>query len=436
MNDAVRIAACGDILITRRVPAGHPGIAPVRDYLAWADVSMANLETTITDGRRFPNAFSGGTWLTSEPGCLEDIKRYGISVLGLANNHTMDYAYEGLLSTIDYVEKAGFAHAGTGRSLYEASRPVFISTNNGRVAVIDICSTFDKPMKAGIQTERQPGRPGLNYLRNREVFRITKEHAAQLEEIAAATTIGAFRKKERREGFIGPLPEGIFEFGDYECELVDSPAEEGRFSYANAIDIARTVDSIHEALFSCEAVVVMLHTHEVKALDEWEADYFVEEFAHACIDAGACALIGSGTHQLKGIEIYKDCPIIYGLGNFMFENEYVQLLPADYMEAYHLPLHGSAADGIATRSAQAAASLYTIEEVYQTVIPRFSVKDGKCSELTLLPMSLGKNLPRHLKNIPQPADTEMSEYITSYLNRASAQYGVAWKYDGRMITLA
>ena len=252
-------------------------------------------------------------------------------------------------------------------------------------------------------------------------------------KVPVTTAIGAFRKKERREGFIGPLPEGIFEFGDYECELVDSPEQEGRCSYANPIDIQRTVDSIKEALFSCEAVVVMLHTHEVKALDEWEADYFVEEFAHACIDAGACALIGSGTHQLKGIEIYKDCPIIYGLGNFMFENEYVQLLPADYMEAYHLPLHGSAADGIATRSAQAAASLYTIEEVYQTVIPRFEVKDGRCANLELYPMTLGKNLPRHLKNIPQPADREMSEYITSYLNNASKQYGVSWKYDGKLI---
>ena len=30
-----------------------------------------------------------------------------------------------------------------------------------------------------------------------------------------------------------------------------------------------------------------------------EADYFLEKFAHACIDAGASAVIGGGTHQLK-----------------------------------------------------------------------------------------------------------------------------------------
>ena len=47
-------------------------------------------------------------------------------------------------------------------------------------------------------------------------------------------------------------------------------------------------------------------------------------------------MIGGGTHQLKGIELYHDCPIFYCLGNFIFENQYVRLLPADYMEKYGL----------------------------------------------------------------------------------------------------
>ena len=48
----------------------------------------------------------------------------------------------------------------------------------------------------------------------------------------------------------------------------------------------------------------MIHSHEIKADQEYEADYFMEEFAHACIDAGACAVVGRGTHQMKGIEFY------------------------------------------------------------------------------------------------------------------------------------
>jgi poly-gamma-glutamate synthesis protein (capsule biosynthesis protein) len=40
-------------------------------------------------------------------------------------------------------------------------------------------------------------------------------------------------------------------------------------------------------------------------------DYYVEEFAHRCIDAGADAVFGTGNHLLKGIEIYKGKPIFY-----------------------------------------------------------------------------------------------------------------------------
>lgn len=44
--------------------------------------------------------------------CLLDIKRYGFNMLGLANNHSMDYSYEGLNMTIDKCKKAGFFMRG------------------------------------------------------------------------------------------------------------------------------------------------------------------------------------------------------------------------------------------------------------------------------------------------------------------------------------
>jgi poly-gamma-glutamate capsule biosynthesis protein CapA/YwtB (metallophosphatase superfamily) len=39
------------------------------------------------------------------------------------------------------------------------------------------------------------------------------------------------------------------------------------------------------------------------------------------IDAGAAVVTASGPHVLRGIEIYNGKPILYGLGNFIFENE-------------------------------------------------------------------------------------------------------------------
>lgn len=151
----------------------------------------------------------------------------------------------------------------------------------------------------------------------------------------------------------------------------------------------RTVDAIREAKMTCEAVLVMVHSHEIRKDNDEEADYFLEEFAHACIDAGASAVIGGGTHQLKGIELYHDCPIFYCLGNFIFENQYVRLLPADYMEKYGLNIHTAASIGIARRQEQSSHSLYEIPEVYRSVLPYFEICEGKCTHLELLPVELG-----------------------------------------------
>ena len=45
------------------------------------------------------------------------------------------------------------------------------------------------------------------------------------------------------------------------------------------------------------------------------------ETAKLYIDAGADVIIGSHAHVLQGIEFYKDKPIIYNLGDFIFNNE-------------------------------------------------------------------------------------------------------------------
>ncbi len=43
--------------------------------------------------------------------------------------------------------------------------------------------------------------------------------------------------------------------------------------------------------------------------------------SYGYIDSGADFIIGSHAHNLQGIEIYKDAPIYYNLGNFLFTNK-------------------------------------------------------------------------------------------------------------------
>lgn len=48
------------------------------------------------------------------------------------------------------------------------------------------------------------------------------------------------------------------------------------------------------------------------------------DLAHLAIDSGADIVIGHHPHWIQPIEIYKDKPIIYSLGNFVFDQEWSQ----------------------------------------------------------------------------------------------------------------
>ncbi|OHD17196.1 MAG: hypothetical protein A2087_11905 [Spirochaetes bacterium GWD1_61_31] len=57
----------------------------------------------------------------------------------------------------------------------------------------------------------------------------------------------------------------------------------------------------------------------------WGAEYIhyppdrLRSLAHSLVEAGADAVIGHHAHVLQGIEVYRDRPIFYGMGNFIFD---------------------------------------------------------------------------------------------------------------------
>lgn len=424
MAKRMSFSATGDALIMKHLPQDYPGFFPLKNFIGKAEARMTNLETTLTDGSCYPSAFSGGTWLTTDPSVLKDLKDFGFNLYGWANNHTLDYSYDGLISTSKALDDAGLVHAGAGMNLYEASRPAMIDLPSGRVAFISICSTFDASAPAGIQGNTMPGRPGLNPLRYSTVHRITSEQMAALKDIARVTAINARSENSVRQGFKKAPPEGTYEFAGSLFSEVEDAAGTGRISVASPKDVARTVHDIQDALRTCDYVVVMAHSHEIKGTSNEYADYFLEEFAHACIDAGACAVIGGGTHQMKGIELYKGKPVFYSLGNFIFQNEYVRRLPPDFMEKHGLPLASSAAEGIAGRTANATGtSMHATQENFFSIVPLFEFTDDTCTSLLLQPVDLGLDRDPYFRNLPYPADSGKAREILTYLERISIHYG-------------
>ena len=100
------------------------------------------------------------------------------------------------------------------------------------------------------------------------------------------------------------MPDGAAEFGTMRIARADKPGIRTR---VNETDMARTEKMIREARFMADYVIVSIHSHECMGAVKSEPAEFCVEFAHRCIDAGAHAIVGTGPHMLRPIEIYKGC---------------------------------------------------------------------------------------------------------------------------------
>ena len=179
----ISFVAAGDSMIRDHLPH-TPEFQKVRDFLKRGDIRFTNLEAAIVDDTCFANTFSGGGYVFTEPHVVEDLKELGFNAVSCANNHAMDFSYNGLLHTRRCLREAGIPCAGTGASLYEASKPAFINTNNGRVALLAQASLRGDQVnaRAGDPHHDFKSRPGVNILRDSKEYLVTAEQMAEAVE--------------------------------------------------------------------------------------------------------------------------------------------------------------------------------------------------------------------------------------------------------------
>lgn len=424
---------CGDALIVHRLPVNYPGQEQIRAFLRTGDFRIVNLETTITDKSCYPSTFSGGTWLTAEPPVLWDLEDFGFNLYGIANNHMLDYSYPGLFQTLSALRQHHLAFTGAGESLEKASRAAITESASGRAALLALTSTFDDSARAGVQGPYLPARPGINPMRFEQIYLLNEAHMEQLKAIAEACNVNVKNKRRLKTGYKLQADGDIFEFRDMKFR---QSSEEGKITVPSAADLDRTVRAIQELKREVEHVVVMLHSHEMKDDSMESIEDFVRGSAHAFIDAGASMVLGGGCHQLKGIELYKGKPIFYSLGNFIYQNEFVDVLPPDFMEKYKLPYTTTARDALAFRKAKAKNGGQQSKENFLSVLPRVTMEDDRCIGIELLPISLGYEQSRSFKAIPTPAGEADSEIIFQTLSRLSAPLGTQLYRENGLIKIS
>lgn len=421
----MKICITGDSILMRPLPEGYTAMEAVKEHISQGDVRINNLEMVISNYDQFASTYCGGIWLTSPPERLDDVLGYGFNCFGFANNHTMDFSYGGLQSTLQALKERNLPVCGAGMDIQQATAPAMVEVGQEKVAVLCISATCDDAARAGGAGNVIPARPGLNMLRHSETFLVNEAHMKALEEIAAVTHINGRINNSKAGGYTLTKP-GIFSLGNVDFKLSDV---EGKTSAPNPMDMARMKAAIEQASRDADYVVVCFHSHEIKGDDDEEPDFFIETFARSCIDWGASAVVGSGTHQIKAIELYKGKPIFYSIANFIFQVDKMVQVPLDHYEKFRVDPRMTIEEAENIRSAGGTRGLETQFKNYKGLMPLLEFEQGKLVSVKIRPVELGFYGDKTYKGLPQIAPAEVTEEIYETLCRLSAPYGTKLKLE-------
>ncbi|MCH7671419.1 MAG: CapA family protein [Proteobacteria bacterium] len=333
VSDGFTIAVVGDIIISYSLDhmMGDAGFRAVVELIQGADVSTGNLEGNIIDGRKFRGSAGGG--FGGEPEVAEWVKTMGFDIVSRPNNHADDFGREGLIETSSHLDRAGLQYAGYGDSYWAAKAARYYSSPRGRVGMVAVS---DHQPRAQLARGEWPGIGGLSPLRVTRYFMVPEDswEALQTMRDHFPNGTGFYARganSSEQIAFIGnqfrKAARGITE-AYYHYEI-------------NQRDLRDTLAAIREGKIKSDFITVAIHAHHFlettggyrgEGIPDAEhidtnpsiADY-LPVFAKAAIDNGADLFQGTGVHALRGIEIYNNRPIFYGLGEFIRQMDVIGL---------------------------------------------------------------------------------------------------------------
>jgi hypothetical protein len=122
----------------------------VRDLLSLADLSIANFENPAPENFQYHPA---GFNFSADPALIEGLANAGIDWVSLANNHIGNYGDQGILDTLENLDRWGIAHGGAEADLEAAREPSLLDAGGISVAIL----AYDTIKPAYAATASSPG---------------------------------------------------------------------------------------------------------------------------------------------------------------------------------------------------------------------------------------------------------------------------------------
>lgn len=112
----------------------EPLLAGQRPYIETSDLAMCHMETPVATPE---GPFSGYPQFNVPPQILDAAKAVGYQACTTASNHTIDAGTEGLIRTLDTLDRLGLKHTGSYRTEADAQELMILETPAAQVAVIE-----------------------------------------------------------------------------------------------------------------------------------------------------------------------------------------------------------------------------------------------------------------------------------------------------------
>lgn len=432
----MRIIICGDFLFSGRNLAERIDPKLVK-LLREADAVFANAEFS-TPKIGTPPGFT--MYLTSvHQDTLDEFNDLNIKIINFANNHTVDYGWEGCLETIEAAEERKLLACGVGRNLSDARKAKFLDLKSGRISCVAASSTWaDRGLAANAGADTV-ARPGLAPLRWGHKYVLPEDMFNQLKAIDYALGTRASMDETGRVETWDPQPENAFKFGSamehfLAIEKGDKPEVK---TWCNPEDEDALLRSIRDASRRSDYVIATVHSHEGKN-ENWYSDYspeFMEAYARHAIDAGADVFVGHGAHYPRGIEIYKGKPIFYDVGSFVMEFECGNsMISPEMYHTYHLPADSYPSDlhGFRAKFEDGRWKGFYAERRFSehfVVIVDIDDQTQK-AEYRLLPIDTDMQRDRPVtRGLPWIASPEVGKKMAADLCKRSELYGATFQYE-------
>jgi len=171
------INAVGDVMLAGRWAAGirksgyDSPFRGVAAELKAGDITIANLESPIA---RSGSEYTDKRFrFRADPELAAALKRSGIDLVTLANNHTMDFGAGALAETMQHLQNAGIAWVGAGSDLAEARKMALYSIKDKKVAFLGYSLT--RPVEFYAGRSRAGTAPGLEKIFVEDIRRARQE---------------------------------------------------------------------------------------------------------------------------------------------------------------------------------------------------------------------------------------------------------------------